>query len=79
MTSPIQAAPVARDPYAPASRRSAATGLMPSTCNGVDNRLVGECLGDGVNIPGNFNCAACCALRGAKYWRHTPTGQFITC
>ncbi len=79
MTSLPFAAPVARDPYAPAARWAAPVGLLPSACTAAQNQLIGECLGNGEQIVGKFNCAACCALRGALMWRHPATGQAVAC
>ena len=79
MTSLPFSAPVARDLYAPSSRRAASGGLLPSACSAADNKLIGECLGDGEHILGKFNCAACCALRGALLWRHPASGQVVSC
>jgi hypothetical protein len=49
------------------------TWIAPSSlargCAGVPNNTIGACFGANGPIPGNFNCQACCALRGAISWQ----------
>jgi hypothetical protein len=42
--------------------------------------LIGPCYeGSGNQIPGKWNCAACCALRNAEWWRNPQTGALVNC
>lgn len=79
MTSLPYAAPVARDPYAPASRLTASAGILPSACTAADNQQQGQCFGVNGPIPGSWNCQACCALREAISWQNPATGAAAAC
>lgn len=38
-------------------------------CGGVPSGIIGACFDQNGPIPGKWNCAACCALRGAISWQ----------
>jgi hypothetical protein len=53
-------------------------GLAPSQgCAGVPTSIIGACFGNSGPITGKFNCAACCALRGAMSWQ--GGGHAVAC
>lgn len=52
--------------------------VTPSACTPADTG-VGQCFGQNGPIPGSFNCAACCALRGAVSWQNPNIGAAAVC
>lgn len=75
--APRQAAPVARSTRSGLMPRHA--GVMPSVCTPADNNAIGQCFDANGPVPGRFNCAACCALRGAVGWHNPNTGAVVAC
>lgn len=71
MRLPNRNEPVNRTPGGYAAIAKA--GVLPSQpghgCAGVPTNILGQCFEAMGPIPGNFNCAACCALRGAISWQ----------
>ncbi|WP_446744540.1 hypothetical protein [Silvibacterium acidisoli] len=67
MRLPQQQQPVRRALFT--ENNPSATGVTPSSCAGVPTSIIGRCFDQNGNIPGNWNCAACCALRGAISWQ----------
>jgi hypothetical protein len=66
MKLPLQSQPVQRSTYQPLGMQ--VVGLQPSACPVPDN-VIGQCFDANGPVTGKFNCAACCALRGAISWQ----------
>ncbi|WP_121280980.1 hypothetical protein [Trinickia fusca] len=75
-----QAPPVRRHRFDHALRAPLhAGGIQPSVCTAADNNAVGQCFDQHGAVPGRFNCAACCALRGATGWHNPANGVVVAC
>jgi hypothetical protein len=71
MILPIQAQPILRKiSIAELSHINSIDPSSSSTCAGTPSSLIGDCFGSNGPIPGRFNCQACCAFRGAVFWRN---------
>jgi hypothetical protein len=73
---------MAVEPVAQASAKSKPNSVLRKTaqvpaCVGVPNNQLGNCIVPPDNLP-NFNCSACCALRGALNWI-PAAGPIINC
>ena len=76
MLIPNQSRPISRQTHI--SYGLSQRGLAPAQgCAGVPSGIVGSCFEASGPIPGKFNCAACCALRGAIHWQ--GGGHAVAC
>lgn len=73
MNLPNLSAPVGRYSQVLSSQNR----INPSSCTGIPTTQIGTCFGSNGPIPGNFNCQACCALRGAISWQ--GGGHAVAC
>ncbi len=77
-TAPRLAAPIGRSTYADADPMRLQSGSLPS-CTQAQNNAIGQCFDANGPVPGRFNCAACCALRGAVVWHDPSNGDVVDC
>ncbi|MFP4575218.1 MAG: hypothetical protein ACLFT9_06290 [Coleofasciculus sp.] len=75
MKLPIQSQPVERYIAGDALHKMY-SGIHPS-CPSPDRTPPGTCFDANGQIPGRWNCSACCALRGALSWQ--GGGQAYPC
>ena len=77
MRLPKQSAPVQRDTITRSAIAEARDGVRPF-CTPLQNNQIGRCWDHNGPVPGSFNCAACCALRGSVFWVG-PNGDAVAC